>query len=481
MNNARLSILFLIWFTAVVQLCAQSNEIDLPKVIHYGLTTQFFLKDNRVRVEAALTIRNTTRKSLQQIPVLLYRLLSVQRVTDGTGAPAEFSQNISQFSDEPSLQVNAVVVTLPTPLMPNDTVKMVISYDGYIFGYPEVMAYAQDKIDETYSLFRPDALAYPMLASASFDSYRKAYDTKFTYEIHATVPKSYTAVCGGELISSAPAGPDSTLFVFHSKIPTWRMDLAVARFNLLRDIQSKLSVYHLAEDSAGARRVLEASGKVIGFYHGLFGWPKRFYGYTVIEIPDGWGSQASDFYFLQTAAAFQDSARINEVYHEIGHTWNAKAAESIARCRYFDEAFACYFEALALKEFYGQDAFLKRVNEYRHKFAERCKRDKSNGDSPIASYGAKDLGGNSYTKGAWSLYVLNEVVGDSIFDHIIRSLLADFADTGVDFHAFQALAERNANRDLKKFFDEWIYGIESSRLMNDGTPIETIVKRYRER
>jgi hypothetical protein len=45
----------------------------------------------------------------------------------------------------------------------------------------------------------------------------------------------------------------------------------------------------------------------------MFGSPKHQNGYTIIEIPEGWGSQASDFYFLQTAAAFTDSSRIGEL------------------------------------------------------------------------------------------------------------------------------------------------------------------------
>jgi hypothetical protein len=209
--------------SAGVLLTAQAGELELPKVTRYGLKVQFLLKEQLVRVDAALTIRNTTQASHQEIPFLLYCLLSIRRITDGFGSPLQFEQNVVQLTDEPSLQVRAVMVKLPKPLLPNDTLNVMISYEGFIFGYPEVMAYVNDKIDETYSLLRPDALAYPMLAQASYGSYIAAYDTKFTYEILATVPKSYTAVCDGELVDSYAVGPDSTAFVFHSKVPTWRM------------------------------------------------------------------------------------------------------------------------------------------------------------------------------------------------------------------------------------------------------------------
>lgn len=85
-------------FSAGILLTAQAGELDLPKVIHYGLKVQFLLKEQFVRVDAALTIRNVTQSSNQEIPFLLYRLLSIQRITDGFGSPLGFEQNVVQFS-----------------------------------------------------------------------------------------------------------------------------------------------------------------------------------------------------------------------------------------------------------------------------------------------------------------------------------------------------------------------------------------------
>ncbi len=473
------TILLIILFNADILLMAQTGELDLPKVTHYGLNVKFLLKEHRVHVDAALTIRNVTQSSHQEIPLLLYRLLSVQHITDALGSPLPFDQKIVQLSDEPSLQASAVVVKLSKSLLPNDTLTVIVSYEGYIFGYPEVMAYVKDRIDETYSLFRPDAFAYPMLAQASYTSYLAAYDTKFTYEITATVPKGYTAVCGGELSNSSSVGPDSISFVFHSKVPTRRIDLAVAKFIVLRDSPNKLLVYHLSDDSLGARHVLTASRKVINFYSGMFGRPERYQGYTVIEIPDGWGSQAGDFYFLQTAAAFKDSARIGEVYHEIGHSWNATPSPFVKRCRYFDEAFASFFESLAIRSFEGEQRFKEDMEKSRALFVQWANYDRQVFETPIAEYGRKELGRHSYTKGAWSLYVLERILSEKVFAQIIRSMLAEFDDKTIDFAEFQELCERISKKDLKKFFDEWIYGTESSKLLAAGTPIADIVKRYK--
>lgn len=472
----RILLTLLLSLSAVVR--THGGELDLSGVTHYGLDVQFLLTDNRVKVDAALTIRNATGTSQTEIPLLLYRLLYVQRITDGSGGPLQFEQNVVQLSDEPSLQIRAVVVKLSRALLPNDTLDLKISYEGFIFGYPEVMAYVKDRVDENYSLLRPDALAYPILAQASFSSILAAYDTKFTYNIRATVPKGYTAVCGGGLISSLPVGLDSTAFVFRSKVPTWRIDLAVARFSLLADSANDLLVCYVPDDSSGARRVLAASREVIKFYSGMFGRPEHYQGYTVIEIPDGWGSQAGDFYFLQTAAAFRDSSKIGEVYHEIGHSWNVPSSQSVKRCRYFDEAFASFFEALAIRALGGNQGFKEVMERSRSIFVKWGNGDREVFDTPIADYGKKELGRHSYTKGAWSLFVLDQIVGDKTFARIIRAMLAEYENRAIDFAGFQGLCERISGRSLKKFFDEWIYGAESSKLLADGTAIQDIMKRY---
>jgi hypothetical protein len=57
-------------------------------------------------------------------------------------------------------------------------------------------------------------------------------------------------------------------------------------------------------------------------------------------------------------------------------------------------------------------------------------------------------------------------------------MLAEFDNKAIDFAGFQKLCERISKRSLKKYFDEWIYGTESSKLLVDSVPIADIVKRY---
>ena len=450
---------------------------DLPVITRYDIDVHFLLKQQRISVTATLSIRNTSDAPHTSIPFLLYRLLSVEQITDGSGRPMAFTQQVTAFSDHPPLQARQVSLQLPSPLRPQDSLTITISYEGYIFGYPEVMRYTQERIDESYALLRPDVFAYPLLAEASFAGFVAAFGSRFTYDISATVPDGYAVASGGELLDRR-ARADSTTYAFRSKRPVDRIDLAVSRFSVFEDQENRLTVYCLPEDSAGAAWVLDASKRAIGLYGSMFGTPKDYQGYTIIEIPEGWGSQAGDLYILQAGGAFKDSTKLGELYHEIAHSWNARSSGEVQRCRYFDEAFASFFEALAIRAFRGEGAFEERLERARRSFVRSTERDREAYDTPITGYGAKEIGSNSYTKGSWSLHVLYRIVGEEAFTSIVRSLLAEYGDRPVDFEKFRALCERVSGRSLERFFEEWIEGTESSRLLVENVPIGEIVQRY---
>ncbi len=452
---------------------------NLPKVTRYELRVQITPAEEHLTAAAQITISNPTDTSSREIPFLLYRLLEVNGAEDEQGAPLAFRQAVVPMSDEKNWQVNSLSVRLRKPLAPGGTTKITLRYSGAIFGYREIMGYVQDHIGEDYTLLRPDALAYPMLATPSFPSLTAAYDTLFTYDLEITVPSGSVVACGG-LPRGVSPGKATQTFGFLSRMPTWRMDIAVAKFEVLKNGGGNLVVYALPEDQAGAPKLLREMQRVMEFYSSRFGPSKKGTAYTVIEVPGGWGSQASDLYILLAGNAFKDPKGAHDVYHEIGHSWNAKAKPEVQRARWFDEAFACYFEALALREFEGQKSFDDEMAAYREHFRSDVKKGSRNATTPIAEYGKEELGQNSYTKGPWSLFVLHQIVGEEKFNQIIRTFLEEFSDRPADFEDFQDVATRVSKRDLSHFFHEWIFGVESSELLQGNSSVQEIVQRYQE-
>jgi ubiquinone/menaquinone biosynthesis C-methylase UbiE len=457
---------------------ANQEDKALPAISHYNLSFNLLLKENRLEAEASITVENDSRNSVSEIPFILYRLFDVLEVTDDRGITLPFNQAVVKFSDEKSLQVSLVSVRLRELLSPGKTAAVRLKYAGALWGYPEVMAYVRDRIDENYSLLRPDSLAYPMLARASFQSWMAAHRSQFTYRLETEVPAGYIVACGGKPVETKSKTNTST-FVFESYKPTWRIDVAVAKFKVIEDESRKIRVFAISGDEEDGRRILEAAQKSFRFYSDLLGEVGDFPGYSIIEVPEGWGSQASDFYILQTAAAFQDKARTSELYHEIAHSWNVRIKPGIQRCRYFDEAFASYFQGLAIREFEGEEAFHRFMSRLRDRFLQSCEKDEKNCSTPISDYWREERGENSYTKGAWSLFVLHQVVGDPVFPSLVSGFLREFRTREADFEDFQAFAEKAAGRNLDRFFKEWIFGTESSQLLREKLDAGKIGERYR--
>jgi hypothetical protein len=454
-----------------------AQAADLPKVTHYSLSLHFLPREGKIAATAEMSIENTTAVEIKEISLLLYRLLEAESVTDKQGNSLSFTQDIVKFSDEPNLQVNQVKIHLGEALAPLKTSIVRLTYSGAVFGYQEVMMYVRDRIDENYSLVRPDAFSYPMLCYPSWESLMEAYRSRFTYDIEATAPTGYTIACGG-VFKKQIAKDDSQLFYFQSRVPTWRMDVAMAKFEVSEDKKNRLVVYCLSGDEPGAKIVMKAMERSLDFFSKSFGGLNDFQGFTVIEVPDGWGSQASDYYILQTAAAFKDPDKLSEVYHEIAHMWNVRARAPLDRSRWFDEAFASYFEGLAIRAFEGEDAFLAYMERRRDRFIKSAADDSKNYQTPVAEYWKEELGHNSYTKGAWSLYILHQLIGDEAFKKTIKTLRSEFSDRAAGFEDFVKIAESVSGKNLKKYFDDWIFGAESSRLLVEKVSVNDILKRY---
>lgn len=453
---------------------AQLRSPELPVATRYVLKLQVFPAEEKLAAEARITVKNTTNRTQRDIPFLLYRTLAVSAVTDEKGRALAFQQSVAGFTDERNLQVNCVHVSLASPLEPGASTEISVKYDGSVFGYTEVMGYVHDRVSEEYTLLRPDSMAYPVIAAPSWASYMASYQP-FEYRVEATVPVGYVVAAGGVLREKRTS--EGVTYVYGSDAPVDRIDVAVARFRVVKSEKNDLSIFVLPEDEARANALIEEMRRAAAIYGDWFGEkPLRC---TLIEIPEGWGSQHGVGYVLQTAGAFRDPKRVRELYHEVAHNWNAMAKPEVQRSRWFDEAFASYFQSLAVRQFQSEAAFQREMESDREEFRQSCAKEPKSADTAIAEYGREELGANSYTKGAWSLYVLHVLLGDEKFRVCMRQFLEEFSTQPADFRDFEAVVERVSGRQLTRYFSEWIYGTESTKLLLDNLSVEQIAQRYR--
>ena len=68
------------------------------------------------------------------------------------------------------------------------------------------------------------------------------------------------------------------------------MDIAISNYQLLEKDKNK--IYYFSPDSAGAQNIMKAVDQSLNVYSNWFGPLDNFQGFTVIEVPEGYGSQA---------------------------------------------------------------------------------------------------------------------------------------------------------------------------------------------
>jgi len=93
---------------------------DVPSLREkkYVLAYSIDYDDGRPTATGRLTVSNVGRGVVRRVPLLLYRLLTVDVVRNAAGAPLSFTQRVVALADEPRRQVNVITVTLEKPLAP---------------------------------------------------------------------------------------------------------------------------------------------------------------------------------------------------------------------------------------------------------------------------------------------------------------------------------------------------------------------------
>jgi len=451
------------------------------KTVEYKLDLVLDYEKEKLLAECWMTVVNPSPDPIRQVPLFLYRLMKVESVKDEQGKELPFAQRIREFEDWEKLQANFINVSLRNPLQSGEKKKIYIQYQGYLAGYTETgMLYVKDRIDPAFTIVRPDCLAYPQVGYPSWTKNRAAGLQSFDYSIKVTVPGDMLAANGGRLTGKFPFGHTAS-YVYRNIKPAWRIDIAVARYDVLEDTSNGLKVFYFPEDKEGAETILAAMKKTLRLYSGWFGPLQETADFSIIEIPEGYGSQADVTSVLQTRDAFVSRDQLPQLYHEISHFWDVPALDPLPS-RFESEGLAMFLQYLTQEK-------LENITGATEKGAERAlarlrKEFQSNSrrqDIAMGDYGKAGLTDLSYSKGMIFFYLLFRLSGEENFMDVRKDFYKKFRRSGATSADFISHLKESSTKDLTKFIQDWVYGVESSRLIMDEVPIEKMVRRYAER
>jgi aminopeptidase N len=149
---------------------------------------------------------------------------------------------------------------------------------------------------------------------------------------------------------------------------------------------------------------------------------------------------------------FTDGENLSVVAHELAHQW---FGDSVALSRWQDiwlnEGFATYAEWI-WAEHSGEDTAAELFETAYNTF--------NWAEIPGDPQPARLFGSAVYQRGGMTVYALRKTIGDKAFSTLVKSWTSTHKDGNVTTDEFIKAAETASGKDLKAFFQAWLYGTE---------------------
>jgi hypothetical protein len=395
---------------------------------------------------------------------------------DAAGADLPFQQHIAVFRDDSIRQVNAVVAIPGRPVAPGDSFTIVVHYGGILVGYTETGSlYVRDRVSRDFTIIREDAYAFPMLGVTSWRSNRAAPREPFAFAARVSVPVGLVVAMAGELRERTQQDSVVT-WSYRGTEPVPFLNIAIAPYRLLERLGVR--IFYLPADSTGAPIIERAVAEAVQRYRRWYGPLGREPQLVIMEIPEGFGSQASlTAGILQTADAFRDRSERRQLYHELSHLWNVPDLERPSPR--WNEGLASFLQwrmAAELDGWYQWDAQLERTAQ---SLMRRCVQPVRCDSVAPAGYGGAGLTDLAYPVGMLMFYALYQVLGPEPFDRAYRGFFQQYRETGATSAELVAAFHRVSRRSDRVFTD-WLLTTRWYARLASGESFRRIVEAYRQ-
>ena len=292
---------------------------------------------------------------------------------------------------------------------------------------------------------------------------------RFTSEIIVTVPKKWTTISNGKLVSVNENGLVKTYHWSQDKPhPSYLMSLVAGELTEISEEWNGVPIIYYSPPGReeDTRRVFGNTPRMLQFFAEKIGTPYPWDKYSQVTVADfifggmeNTSATTMTDNLLHDERAHLDYSTDSIVAHELAHQWWG----DLLTCRdwshgWLNEGFATYFD-LVFKEFdLGVDEFRYGVyldaNSY-------LREDSSQYRRPIVSnvYNRPvDLfDRHLYEKGALVLHMLRLVLGDDLFWKAIRHYCSKFQGQTVTTEDFQRAIEEATGKNVDWFFHQWVY------------------------
>lgn len=297
---------------------------------------------------------------------------------------------------------------------------------------------------------------------------------KATSEVIATVPKGFTAVSNGALLSRKDVAEGAR---FHYKLGTphvtYLIALTVAEFSEWEDKGPRgLPVQYFVPPGreADGKRAFANTPKMIEAYESRIGVPYAYEKYSQVAVQDFiFGGMENTSATTQTDLTLHDERAHLDfssdplVSHELAHQWFG----DLLTCRdwshgWLNEGFATFMERVWIENNPGPDGGMDEAKYYQYQdLKEYIEEDRSKYRRPIVCNTYIEpidlFDAHLYQKGGLVLNLIRYVLGDELFWKSIQQYVTRHRGQNVETLDLIRAIEDTTGRNLRRLFDEWVF------------------------
>jgi hypothetical protein len=439
---------------------------------NYDLNVRLEPEQHRIGVRGKVTLRNDSSTPQATAVLQISSSLDWRSITLG-GKPVQFMRQPYTSDIDHTGALSEAVVTLPQPIAPHATVDLDIAYEGVILsdttrltriGTPEDIARSNDwdQIDQKFTAVRGIGyVAWYPIASESANLSEpeslpeilkrwndRSVDTRMSVSFQSS--QELTLVCSGDATSTQSSKSTSSVFTFHD-LNTFVPTFAMADYQNA-ELDTRSSIAHLPGEQAIAEEYAATLSKLDTALLGQNS--KRL---QIVELPD---RDAASFVTdgillmpLKSVVTPQD--RLTLVY--------ALARQQNRSPRlWITEGLAHYAQVLDLERQQGREVALNYLVAHLPLLAQSEQVDPLP-KSRQAQESQRSLINMSddvsmQAKAMWVWWMLREMIGGKDPAAALQRILRQYdAAEDRDPAYLEHLIETASHRDLKWFFDDWVY------------------------
>jgi len=310
---------------------------------------------------------------------------------------------------------------------------------------------------------------------------------KVEFDLIVSYDFNYEVIANGKLIKKEMISDKVQQWHYDMQQPmcSYLLALVIGKYEKESEMSESgipLEMYYYPADRDKLSNTYRHNKKIFDFLEKEIGYSFPWQNYKQIPVKDflyagmeNTGTTIFSDAFVVDSIAFNDRNYINVNAHELAHQWFGDLVTAKeGKHHWLQEGFATYYALLAEREIFGEPYFLYKLYESAEQLTEQSKK-----KDATSLLDAKASSLTFYQRGAWALYALRNLIGDTHFKITIHNYLEKYKYKNADTSNFISIAEEVSGKDLIDYRKLWLEAVTfPSQAALDILTQSSFIKQY---